>query len=123
MNVLFVVLNNWFYVFALIFIIASVMLLYVNLRRIQRANQVTSCSTEDFIVANLALLENEEDPEKVAQAFGELIKCEYVSLHTLKNCGNNYDDKKQIEVYRRSITEKSMTVLFELEGHDGGNLF
>ena len=78
-------------------------------------------SREEYIKEALLELATNGTPDKAAKAFGRLLKEEYVLLHILQNKGNNYNEKKQVRIYRQSLTKQSIDALFGLEEHHGGH--
>lgn len=80
-------------------------------------------STETIIEDNLAILNGDTTPEHKADAVEQLIKCQYIKVHTLQNKGNNYNDQRLTDMYHRSMTRNTLSTLLNLEATDGGYTF
>lgn len=76
-----------------------------------------------IIEESLKKLSENVAPEEKADIIGLLIQLKYITVHTLQNKGNNYDDKRQTELYCKSLTKPTVSALFELEAKDGGYSF
>ena len=127
MNALLNALMVIFYLVAIIGLFYSIYFMlsklysYAKLRGVEVT--IKSVEKENSIEHDLSLLTSNVSPQEQAKAFGRLIKSQYVLVHILQNRGNCYNDKRQSEIYRQSLTKECVNKLFELEGQDGGYLF
>jgi uncharacterized membrane protein len=80
-------------------------------------------NVETIIEDNLAILNSDTTPEDKADAVEQLIKCQYIKVHTLQNKGNNYDDQRLTDMYHMSMTRNTLSTLLNLEATDGGFTF
>lgn len=76
-----------------------------------------------IIEESLKKLSENVAPEEKADIIGLLIQLKYITVHTLQNKGNNYDDQRLTDMYHMSMTRNTLSTLLNLEATDGGYTF
>lgn len=108
MTTIFPILIILFAVFGFIFAISPLFSLRKEFTRKDR-NII-----ENDIQANLDILGHETNAEQKANAFINLMDMSYISIHIMGNQGGKYDDKKQVELFRRFLTPQAVKKISRL---------
>lgn len=107
-------------VFSLLVAIASVIYIRYLQCEVSKSNRKPTAIKEQQYLAEF---KPDASPQVCAVAFIGLLEIGYILIHTLKNKGNFYNDKNQSDLYRKSLTQDTVNLLFSVEGINGWDLF
>lgn len=102
---IFLFLITLFIVFGIAFAISP---LFSMLPIYQKKKQI---QIDDSIHENLEKLRESASVEEKAESFIALMKLSYVSIHIMGNQGRKYNDKKQMEHFKKSLTIQAVEKL------------
>lgn len=68
----------------------------------------------DNIDTDLELFEKSKSSEEKAKYFISLMKLSYVLIHVMQNHGGKYNDKKQEERFKSSLTKEAIEKIKKL---------
>lgn len=119
MKLLFCIVALLFFLVAVVLFILSISLIFRSIRK----PEIIELDLDNKIKENLMILSSDATPEDKATAVEQLIEDRYITIHTLKNKGNDFNDKTQVRIYKRALTKENVKVLFDLEANNGGYSF